>query len=266
MIPIFIKIGNWIKSRVLAFFAYCHRQFLAVLRRLGKWLLAFGEPRPTVPDAPDQTWKNEVLADFQDWLEALPASPPATEAATPEACDLFTLLAEFSSLRQEIKLQNREQHKVTLNMDGMLQAYQESMRFFQQNQRDMGQLAGTIAHRVEKETVLPFLSMRDALVRGHQAALGLQATKSFFRRPPPGLDGVVEGYAMALRRFDRGLDKLEIRHTPTVNHPFNARTMRAISTTALPEKPRGIVIEEHLSGFVRGEEVIRTAEVVVNEY
>lgn len=264
MIPILIRIRDWFKRHLLDGYQYCRRHYLALMRRAGNWLLMHGQAASIVSRAPEESWKNDVLADFQAWLTALPSSPTATEGATPEACDLYTLLAEFSALRQEIKLQNREQHKVTLNMEGLLNSYQESMRFFQQHQKDMDQLAITIRRQVEKDSVLPFLNTRDALVRGLAAAQALRETRSFLRRLPSGFEGVVEGYAMAIRRFDRGLDKLNIRQIATLNQPFNSALMRAVATVSQPEKEKNIVVEEFLSGFMREDEVIRTAEVVVN--
>ena len=67
-------------------------------------------------------WKEKVLEDFTAWLSALPEKPatekPMTgDPETMDSCDLFTLLSEFTALKQEIRIQNREQGKTlsTLN-------------------------------------------------------------------------------------------------------------------------------------------------------
>jgi len=41
--------------------------------------------------------------------------------------------------------------------------------------------------------------------------------------------------------------------------------MRAVGQGNDPQKEAGIVIEEQVGGFVRQDEVIRTAEVIVNK-
>ena len=58
---------------------------------------------------PGGDWKRQALEDFRRWLDAVGDEPPEPEEPDPADCDLRDLFAEFSALRQEIRLQNREQ-------------------------------------------------------------------------------------------------------------------------------------------------------------
>ncbi len=247
------------------------------------------EPEPAEDSPPLSGWKEETLTDFARWLSELPEAPdvPESDRVPLEAADFHSLLAELTALRQEVRLQNREMNRTT-------KALEESAEGGQKNREELASLAagqerimtgiGEIAGQLnrqegehgealvekirqdtEKETVLPFLDMRDALLRGLAAVRSLPRKKGLFRSQPAGMEGVAEGYEMALRRFDRALASVGIHPVDAAGKPFNPATMRALDVRHDPEMEQGVVIEEQFSGFVRGEEVIRTAEVVVNE-
>jgi molecular chaperone GrpE (heat shock protein) len=255
---------------------------LAILA-LSKGLENAPEPDPieTLED-----WKKNALEDFGKWIQSLPDDAPALENPETESCDLYTLLSEFTALRQEIRLQNREQNKNIRVLDDVAASHRKQEEIFQAVfqanqrttaaferiaddlrtfQRDLRQEAEEQARsEAEKKTVLPFLDIRDSLIRGHHSAQAVSASRRFFG-PPRGIEGVIEGYEMAIRRFDRALNAAGILPVEAVGSPFDPRLMRAVETRAVPGMDKGIVVESHVTGFVRGEEVIRTAEVVVSE-
>ena len=53
--------------------------------------------------ADHENWKQKALVDFKNWLDDLPDTQPVAEDPHMDACDLYTLLSEFSALRQEIR-------------------------------------------------------------------------------------------------------------------------------------------------------------------
>jgi molecular chaperone GrpE (heat shock protein) len=226
-------------------------------------------PAPAKTAEPAETgqpeWKQKALADFSDWIKTLPDHPPAPEAATADACDLYTLLSEFSALRQEIKMQNREQHRSIQTFTEMAESFQKSMHLFEKSVTGIDQLSENILANTEKKAVLPFLDVRDALVRGHRASRAAVEKKRWYRPGLRGIEAVAEGYEMAIRRFDRALSYAGITPVSTIDQPFDPKTMKAIGKQTNPEKAAGIVLEEQAGGFVKDSEVIRTAEVIVND-
>lgn len=236
-------------------------------------------------------WKRKALSDFESWLQDLPEKPPSgTGAATDtdvEACDLFTLLSEFAALRQEIRMQNREQHRTIGVLDTLAGETQNGLREADDIRaehrravdavdllaRELKASAEQMRHRfeealareAEKRTVLPFLDLRDALLRGRAAARETAKPSGIFRKPPKAMAAVIEGYEMTVRRFDRALAAVGIQPVDACGKPFDPAVMRAVETCSRKGMAKGIVAAEPLSGFVRGAEVIRTAEVVVNQ-
>ena len=255
-------------SNLLKYFYGIERYFdKTVLLPLLKRTAGFLERRMETHESSEQNpaeWKQRALDDFNAWLMELPDDLPADRNVDIDSCDLYTLLTEFTALRQEIKLQTREQNRALRHHETFLDGFKEAAALFKERTDDFAGLEERIRLGSEKNALTPFLGVRDALGRGLDAARAAAETKSFFRRPPRGINGVVEGYEMALRRFDRALSHVGVTPLKTVGQPFDPTVMRAMINRTDPQQEPGIVIEELLPGFIRGNEVIRTAEVVVN--
>ena len=211
-------------------------------------------------------WKWAVMADFRQWLEDLPDDElPEEEAAAASAGgDLHDLFAEFTALRQEIRLQNREQAKAMRELEKAAGIYATATDLLEGREEDLAGFEERIQRTAERRCLLPFLDVRDALVRGREAVLRLGQKRGLLRRIPPGVEGVVEGYELAIRRFDRALSQFGVDLVQTVGARFDARTMSAVEARRLEQVEDGVVVEEFLSGFRRGDEVLRPAEVAVN--
>lgn len=213
-------------------------------------------------------WKETVLDDFSAWLAELPGKPgaetaDADAAGTLASCDLFTVLSEFTALRQEIRIQSREHGKTLSTLTGFIDTYRETADLFRERTKSLADLEVNIRKSSEKRAILPFLEVRDALVRGLSATHAVSASKSFFRPAPKGIEGVAEGYEMALRRMDRALAFVHVVPVESVGRPFDPKTMKAVDSRSAGGMEKGTVVEELLTGFLRDEEVLRTAEVVV---
>lgn len=254
------KIAEWLKS-------IPRRIDRRVILPIMQWIIRFFSVRVerrvegAVDALPD--WKQDALRDFRLWLEDLPDQPGGPDESPIEACDLYSILSEMTSLRQEIRMQNREQNRSLHHLGAIIEAYHDAADLFKEKSREIEGLADRVRSNTEKRTAQPFLEIRDALLRGLAAGREVAGSKSFLRSAPKGIDGVVDGYEMAIRRFDRALNLVGITSLETVGRPFDARTMKAVGTKADPNAESGTVVEEQLSGFVRGEEVVRVAEVFV---
>lgn len=224
---------------------------------------------------PAHGWKEKALADFKAWLDDLPedsrlpdsnpSTGPLPESFGMDACDLYTLLAEFTALRQEIKLQNREQNNAIRLHGDLVDKTLRYSALFKDRTQNLENLEERIRTASETRTVERFFNIRDALTRGLEAARAA-FDKGIYFRPSTRrrIEGMVEGYEMALRRFDRVLLKFGITPMLTIGQPFNPAFMRAVGKRSDPEQDENTVLEEHLGGFVKGADVLQVAEVVVS--
>ena len=216
-------------------------------------------------EVPASKWKEKITEDFKAWMTELPEEMPIDRKVDMDSCDLYTLLMEFTALRQEIKFQNREQNNTLRIQQSFIDSLKETLKLLKDRTSKLENLEERIRLASEKKAILPFLDIRDGLIRGLKAAKTAAATKRLFVRPPRGIEGIIEGYEMAMRRFDRALTYVGITPVTALGLPFDPATMRAVGQRNDLQKEAGIVIEEQVGGFVRQNEVIRTAEVIVNK-
>jgi len=214
--------------------------------------------------AEDAAWKRDVIADFQQWLSELPDDLPAAQGVDMASCDLFTLLNEFVTLRQEIKMQNREQHKALQVQQALIDTHKRVMDVFTEKSRQLDALEENIRRHAVRQAVVPFFEVRDALQRGLQASRKRTVVKGWFRRRTKDIEGILEGYEMILRRFDHALAQSGVHPVETIGRTFDPTVMKAVGTRTEPGAEPGVVLEEQLGGFVCGETLLRTAQVVVN--
>ncbi len=209
-------------------------------------------------------WKQKAFRDFSRWLQEIPDQMPGPDEPAMESCDLYTLLTEFVALRQEIKFQNREQHSAVRIQQGLIDSHKEIMGLFKDRTRQLEKLEENIRRASERKIITPFLDIRDALNRGLRFARQIALKRGLFRRPQRTVHSVVEGYEMALRRFDRALLHAGIRPVDAIGKPFDPLTMEAVEERFERGTPAGQVLDMYLCGFVCDNEVIRTAQVAVS--
>ena len=225
-------------------------------------------------------WKRQALEQFTQWLDELDAAPEAAVEHEPDRgaapCDLHTLFSELAALRQEVRLQNREQSRAGRELASAAARYEAIDRVLERRDEEMAAFERRVARTAENRCLLPVLELRDALVRGRHAALRLRqagskrrqrrrkGVRKLWRRMEPGITGVVEGYELAIRRCDRMLAQFDVHGVRTVGARFDGRTMHAVETRRVKQQEEGVVVEEYVSGFVRDGAVLRLAEVAVN--
>lgn len=210
-------------------------------------------------------WKQQAMEDFQSWLAELPEALPDFEKTDASACDLHTLLVEFTALRQEIRYQNREQHAAIKAQQDFMAGQHEMTALVQKRFEGLDRLEENIRQACERRTVSFFFDVRDALRRGLVASRRVASAGGLFRRPPRGIDGIVEGYELALRRFDRALGHLDIQPVETIGRPFDPALMAAVERRSSPGAEDNEVLEEVAGGFLRHGTVLRSAKVIVHK-
>ena len=209
-------------------------------------------------------WKQRALDDFRQWLDAAGEDP--AEHGEPDAgdCDLRDLFAEFAALRQEIRLQNREQARAGRELAAAAERYDAAANRAGRCDETLAAFENRVSRTAEDRCLLETLEVRDALVRGRDAAIRLRDRPRLFGRPPRGSAGVVQGYELAISRFDRMLSRFAVRPVQSVGRPFDSRVMHAVEARRVDRIGDGVVVEELRSGFVRHDDVLRLADVAVN--
>lgn len=211
----------------------------------------------------DDAAKQQLLARFSAYLDVAPLSETEQSDDTP---DLFTLLAELAALKNETKLESRQ-------VKGALEQFRE---VFATLERANGQLSAELDRQrrqrpdeiraSERDILLELLDLRDRLQAG--LVHGQEYRPGFLARHG-GADrfvaGMTEGMAINLRRLDETLSRRGIHPIPTIGQPFDPHIMKTVEIANRPDhKPNEVLIEVR-SGYRWDNDLLRTAEVIVNK-
>ncbi len=223
--------------------------------------------------------RKDGLKSFEHWLSGIPdeqddvpeTQPGAQPKIQNDICDLYTLMTEFAGLRQEIRFQNREQAKSTKSVTQFIDDYNTTAVLLKRSTIELQNMEKTIVRLTENKVLTPFFEVRDSLLRGSASIRKMKAASGFIKRRKIDFETLIEGYEIAIRRFDRAVALAGIFPVDTVGKPFNPKTMKAISVKPKEQiakrrsVKRGDVVEQACCGFRKGDQVLKFAEVVVAE-
>ncbi|NEV63959.1 nucleotide exchange factor GrpE [Thiorhodococcus minor] len=211
----------------------------------------------------DAHLRDQLTASFRDYLDAADdARHSAPDAkATP---DLFTLLAEVSALKNEVKLESRQVKTALDEFRGLFELLRDKQAQLDEEQAQRRSAERTREQQAQKDLLLELLEVRDRLEAGQLQARRFKPGLLGRRKAKPFVASMAEGMVMNLRRLDESLTRRGVSHLPVVGRPFDPHTMHATGVVADPEIPVGQVVEELRKGFLHGDTLLRPAEVVVN--
>ncbi len=211
----------------------------------------------------DEATREGLLARFRDYLEG---EEETLQERVPEAPDLFSLLAELTALKNEVKIESRQ---VKTALDGF-------RGLFDTLQQSNARLDGELDRQRERETrerqdaerdlLVELLELRDRLQAGHEQLLRYRPGW-LTRRGGAGdyVGGIAEGQAMLLRRLDETLARRGVRPLQALGRRFDPATMHAADTAHDPGRDGGLVLGETRSGYLHHGRLLRPAEVIVNK-
>lgn len=210
--------------------------------------------------------KENLLAQFGAFLDQRDGCGE-DQSGAGGGVDLHSLLAEMAALKNEVRLESR-QFKGCLDD---LRAMGDALR--QQNERLARELdsaraqAALAARQAERSVLVDMLEVHERLRSGMEA--GAAPAPSLLARLLPArarlADSLAEGLALSVQRFDDILASYGVRPLEVLGKPLDPHTMRAVGTASVPAVADGVVLRETRRGFFHHDELIRTAEVIVNK-
>lgn len=214
----------------------------------------------------DEATKDALGAQFRAYLDAIDEADPglATDAGESPP-DLYTLLAELTALKGEVKIESRQVKTALDEFRALFDTLRESQARLADEQERRCEQQRAADRQGLRALLLDLLDLRDRLQAGQQQAErhrpGWLARRG---RTARHLAALSEGMALSLRRLDDTLARRDLRPLPALGQPFDPRTMNAAQIARDPQRPNAQVVEELRSGWLLGHELLRPAEVVVN--
>ena len=214
----------------------------------------------------DDSLRQTLLERFSAWLDAAEAG--AEPAGEPEqTTDLFSLFVELAGLRTEVRTESR---LVKEALDQFRSAFDTLQASHATLQRELDR-ARAEAHDARRDALRPLLldviDLRDRL--GAALAMSGAATprwpeRLWRRRAADGQEAWQDGLRLTLQRLDQVLRNRGVEAMQLLGRPLDPRLARAIGTVPNHAAAEGTVVEEVRTGFLWGDAVLRTAEVVVS--
>ena len=215
----------------------------------------------------DEAAKAQLVARFRAYLDGdQDAAGGADDEDNAEpAPDLFTLLAELAALKAEVKGESRQ-------VKAALDQFRELFDTLQQTNTRLGQELehGRAAARrqqaaSERDLLLELVDLRDRLQGGLTQAQRYRPGWLARRGGAPGfVAAMADGMAMNLARLDAILARRTVRPIEALGRRFDPLTMHAADVVHDAMQADGVVLDEVRRGYVRADDLLRAAEVVVN--
>jgi molecular chaperone GrpE len=211
----------------------------------------------------DPATRERLLARFAAYLDTIEGPLPQAGGDEP---DLYTLLAELSALKNEVRIESR-QVRAALDQFGAL---------FDTLREANARLGEDLGRQRERETLARREAQQDLLRDLLDLRDRLQAGSDQARRYHPGwlarrsgaggfVGGMAEGLAMNLQRLDEILARRDVHPLEAVGRPFDPQTMHAVDARHDRDQDPGVVLEEIRRGFLHQGRLLRLAEVIVNQ-
>ena len=217
----------------------------------------------------DTEAKERLIEEFSACLDGWdPDDDAAADDETGEPLvNLALLFSELSVLRNEVRVQAR-QFKTTLDeMRALTELLSEQNKRLARDLERARETQGVTQRQAERRLLLDLIDLRDRIAAAMAVFEGYQP--GFFSRLATQetrlAQGLGEGIALTLSRLDDALLERHVRPIEAVGKPLDPNTMRVVGVKHEAQRSAGEVPSVARWGYLRDEELLRLAEVIVNK-
>ncbi len=213
----------------------------------------------------DEAKKHTLRQQFNAYLEIMEDAPVVPD----EQIDLMHLFRELSGLRNEVRLESRQLKRA-------LDDFREAFTALDNGQQELvtslkrGAVKSQASNDSDKSVqILGLIDLYDRILAALRQTLpepGLLARLLGADRRYRQWDrGYRQGQEMVLKRIESLLAEDGVTVMDVLHKPFDPQLMEAVDVMFEKGQKEGVVLEEQRTGFLIGDRVLRTAEVVVNK-
>lgn len=237
-----------------------------------------------------------LLADFRAWLMQAPEAEQRPSELPTETVDLYTLVAQFTALRQEVNLQTRavraqqeqtaqalqqaesavrllESPPASASEESLLKSLVETADVQILAARELQRVVESVKAALEAESAAPESPKPSFFGRLLGVGRVHSHLESLARRLAPRLpeaerihdlvESAAAGLAMGLQRIDRSMRQHGLEPIPSVGCDFDPESMEAIEVAVGSGRPPGEIVAEIRRGYRWNGKVFRYAQVKV---
>ena len=209
--------------------------------------------------------KEQLLESFRDYLDDV--DEPQGDVAEAEIPDLYSLFSALEALKTEVRLESRQVKSSLDQFRELLDELQNHKRHLESELERCKRETQQARVQGQRDLLLGIIELRDRIEAGLRSASryrpDLLARVS--QRNTRFFNSLSEGQEITLRRLDDLLRSYQVQPIEAIGSPLDPHSMRVHSVKHEPQYENGQVIEEIAKGYRRGEDILRTAEVIVNK-
>jgi len=214
----------------------------------------------------DPDLKEQLIEQFRQYLDTAATEDGEPQEATGEV-DLFTLFTELAALKNEVRLESRQVKQALDHSRELIDGLRENNLQLSSELLRRRQDKDEIRQRAERPLLLEILELRDRIEATIQSMQMIRPRwlKRRFGKKRRLIRSVGEGMEITLRRLDGLLARYQITLLDPVGQRMDPNTMRVCGKEERDDQDDAIVLAEVRKGFLRADQVLRLAEVVVNK-
>jgi len=206
-----------------------------------------------------------LVSRFRACLETLEREENVEEKGVRDAADLYSLLSEMAMLKNEVRLESRQQKGALEELreyGNILREQNERLTFEIEKAREQ---TAKIQRQTEREFLLELLDLRDRMAAGVEATASRKPSllARFLVSESRFLQSLEEGMGFTFRRMEELLANHRVRPIDCVGLPVDPHIMRVVAVESMSGIPKGQVLKVVRRGFIHDGVLLRTAEVVV---
>jgi hypothetical protein len=197
------------------------------------------------------SWKERIRRRIDGWIDSLPEDIEKTAAVPTGLPDLYSFFSALQALQAETRTSSRKTAESLARFGEIL---------------ELTARRPLPAEKCAKEYVLPVLALFDRVARiRERMGKPPPARKLFPDRRWSVFHAEVSRAMDLLSDHIRSLmDAMELQRIPAAGERFDPRRMTAVEVVERADLPDNQVVEEIAAGYVRGDAVVRLAEVRVS--
>jgi molecular chaperone GrpE len=217
----------------------------------------------------DAETKERLMNQFQAYLNTCdPDDAAADEPQQDEApVNLALLFTELAVLRNEVRVEARQFKTALDEMRALTELLGEQNRRLGHDLERAREAQGATLRQAETRLLLDMLDVRDRIAGAVRVSEAYEP--GFFARfaskETQLAQGLGAGIALTLQRVDDLLAERRVRALDVVGGRLDPHTMRAVGLKWQSDHAPGEVLSEVRRGYLRDNELLRLAEVIVNK-
>lgn len=228
-------------------------------------------PELTQETGLDEALKARLIEQFSRYLDGA-GDVPKPEPGAGEASDLYTVFVEMAALRNETRAGSRLVKEAFDQFREVFQTLQSGQSTLEQELQRARDREREQEKTLLRPLLLDLLDLRDRLAAGLRPACpppvpwyGRWRRPAAQPEPWRRAEPWQEGLRMTLRRLDQLLHDRRVTPIEMLGRRFDPRVGRVVATRDEAGVEAGVVVEEVRAGFLWGDAVLRSAEVIVNK-